>query len=218
MRPIQGAPVPISAHPSFHGQHVDPPSPATFQPEPCPATLLTLRYRQRASLGPTLNKTQILKRMVVALRRDTRRNKINRVGRQSTLPAHWPTLISPSLPIRPVPRPTLSPSPTASTTTVGNLTRTFEFGFTPHPLRTTHSNTLLHHTGRGTFPELYGLKHSRGGNGHTRGHRQGRTVAPPQPISYLTYAENRTQHHKGPTPTSSAQRRPHPKRRFPSSH
>jgi hypothetical protein len=52
-----------------------------------------------------------MKRMAAALRRDTIRNKKNKPCRQSTLPAHWPTLIPQSLPIRPAPRPVLPSQP-----------------------------------------------------------------------------------------------------------
>ena len=106
-RPLQRAPLLISANPPSVGQHAAPSPPTTSQPEPGPATPPTIPHIHRASRGPALNMTQLLKRMAVALRRDTLRNQNNRACRQPTLPAHWPTLIPPSLPICPAPRPIL---------------------------------------------------------------------------------------------------------------
>jgi hypothetical protein len=60
---------------------------------------------------PAQSRTQILQCVTDARRRDNRRNKLIKASHYSTLTAYWPTLIPPSLPLRPTIRPSLPPQP-----------------------------------------------------------------------------------------------------------
>jgi hypothetical protein len=95
-------PAPQAAPPATAAIHIGQPQAPTPKRKP----------RLRLAPGITaLSMTQLRSRLTTASKRDIRRVNTNRANNQSTLTAHWPTLIPPSLPIRLTVRSTVPPQP-----------------------------------------------------------------------------------------------------------